>query len=105
LSSFYINSNIYKRWRNFYIYTKIYTFIPKKTVIIPEYTVSIEGKEYKTKKLKVKVVKPQKAGKNAPIQLQLKVDKTSYYDGEGIKLNLIFKQLPNVKFDDIYYIY
>lgn len=82
-------------------YTKIYSFTPKKTLIIPSKIVTIEGKKYKTRRIQIKVVEPTQAGKGAPIQLELKVDKKIYYDGEGIKLNLIFKRLPNAKFDDI----
>jgi len=83
-----INSKIsYKK-------SKTYSFRPLKSVVIPSFKVIVDGKEYRTREIKIDVVKPTQ-NKNAQFLLQLKVNKTTARVGEAIKLDIIFKQKIN----------
>ncbi len=81
--------------------SKSYTFNPTSSVDIPSFSIKVDGKIQKTKPLKLKVVSPANAPKDKTIQLILKADKKEAYVGEDIKLDLIFRHLPQVRYDKI----
>ncbi len=81
--------------------SKIYTFVPTHSVEIPPFSIEVDGKTYKTKKLKVKVLKPTQATNGAPFILQMNVDKKSVFVGEPIRLDINFKQKLNAHADKI----
>ncbi len=81
--------------------SKSYQFTPSQSVVIPSYKILVDGNEEQTQPLTLKVTKPSPASKNAPVQLEMSVDKTTAYVGEPIRLNLTFKSLPNVHYDKI----
>ena len=68
-----------------------YTFTPKYTFIIPNYSIIIDGVDEQTEPLKIKVVKPTASTPNDKLQLILKVNKKDAYVGESIKASIIFK--------------
>ncbi len=75
-----------------------YQFAPTKSMDIPSYLVHVDGVAMKTAPLSLKVTKPTAASKDAPVQLQMQVDKKEVYVGEPVKLSLIFKHLPQTNF-------
>jgi len=81
--------------------SKIYTFRPIESLVVPTYTIKVDGQEVLTAPLTLKVVKPSPASKNSPTQLEMKVNKKSAYVGEPITLELTFKSLPNINYDKI----
>ena len=81
--------------------TKSYTFLPDKNVTIPPFHVKVDGKVYKTKALKLTVKSPSSAPKDESVQLILKSDKNDVYVGENLKVDLIFKNSIDQKFDKI----
>ncbi len=80
---------------------KSYTFTPTKSVKIPSYDVKIDGKTYTTKPLSLEISAPKAAGKNAPVQLEMRLAKNDVYVGEPVRLDLVFKKAPNVDFAKI----
>jgi hypothetical protein len=81
--------------------SQTYTFAPEQSLVIPSYKVIVDGQEVLTTPLTLKVVKPSPASKDASVQLEMKVDKHRAYVGEPIKMELIFKSLPNIQYDKI----
>ena len=81
--------------------SQTYTFRPEESLVVPTYTIVVDGQEVLTAPLTLRVVKPSPASKDASLQLEMKVDKTSAYVGEPIKMELIFKSLPNIRYDKI----
>jgi len=78
-----------------------YTFKPTESLVVPTYTIEVDGQEVLTAPLTLRVVKPSQAPKDASVQLEMKVDKKSAYVGEPIKMELTFKSLPNIRYDKI----
>ncbi len=81
--------------------SKTYTFAPLKDVTIPSYEVIVDGKRYKTKELKVAVLKPTASQKGADFVVSMSVDKKSATVGESIKLTISFKQKLNAHADKL----
>ncbi len=81
--------------------SKSYTFAPDKSVRIPSFTVVVDGKNYRTPPLNLKVAKPTAAAKGAPVQLQLRLEKKRVYVGEPVRLDLVFRRLPSAKYDKV----
>ncbi len=81
--------------------SKSYRFNPTQGLVIPGYKIMVDGEEKVTQPLTLKVTKPSPASKNAPVQLEMKVDKSTAYVGEPIRLQLIFKNLPNARYDKV----
>jgi len=81
--------------------SRTYTFAPQKTTKIPPFSVDVDGKVYKTDPLSVKVVKPTASKAGAPYVLEMKLGKNSVKVGEGVRLDLKFKQKRGVKADKI----
>ncbi len=80
---------------------KSYQFAPTKSVNIPSYEVNVDGENLKTKELSLDVTQPTAASKDAPVQLEMHLDKNPVYVGEGVKLSLTFKRLPQTEFDKV----
>ena len=83
------------------IHTRTYTIAPMHNLTIPEFTVNIDGKDYKTKSIKISVIKPTASKNGAPYTLELKVDKSVAKVGEPIVLDIIFKQRRGTKMDKL----
>jgi len=90
--------------------TKKYRFIADKNLTIPSYSIKIEGKEYKTEPIEIKVTKQHRSyGSNSSYgaKVELIASKTDAYVGESLELNIkltlpknIVKyqiQRPNIK--------
>ncbi len=77
-----------------------YTLSPKGPLNIPSYEVKVDGKTEKTDPLSVKTVKPSK-NPDAAVVLDLKLEKKEAYIGEAIRFDLVFKQRPNVRIDQL----
>ncbi len=78
-----------------------YTFAPNKDVIIPSYKVIVDGNEYHTNELQLKVVKPTQSASGSPIILELNASKTTAMVGEPIELLLKFKLKHGEKIDRV----
>lgn len=72
--------------------TKILQFIPQKDMTIPSYTVNINGKEYKTDPIDIKVVKAYAASaqKNALFSLEMRTSKNKVILGESFMVTVDF---------------
>jgi hypothetical protein len=80
--------------------SKSYLLAPKKTLHIPAYDVTVDGKIEKTEALEVKTVKPSK-NPDAAVVLDLKLEKKEAYVGEAVRFDLVFKQRYNVHIDQL----
>jgi hypothetical protein len=86
--------------------TKTYTFIPSQNVSIPSYEVQIDGKNYKTKPIEIKIVKS-----NAPVgqsndmfTLQMRANKDKVMVGESLMVTVYFSLKNGVRLSqDIQY--
>ena len=81
--------------------SKTYSFAPTKSLIIPSYTVKVDGKEYKTGKVKVTIVKPSQATSGSKFSVSMKMDKNDVYVGEPIKIDVVFKYKLDAQADKI----
>jgi len=81
--------------------SKIYTFSPLKSLTIPSYKVSIDGKEFSTQKIKVNVVKPVASKGNKNFSISMDIDKSNVFIGEPVKLDVKFKYKLDAKADKI----
>ena len=81
--------------------SKTYSFRPDKSVIIPSLNVKVDGKVYKTKELKVDVLKPTASTNGDPFVLEMKVNKTEAFVGEAIDLSISFKRKLNAKLNKL----
>jgi len=81
--------------------SKTYSFKPNKSVTIPPFTIKIDGKEHKTKELKVDVLKPSASQNGDPFVLEMKLNKSESFVGEAIDLSLSFKRKLNAKIDKL----
>lgn len=81
--------------------SKTYTFTPQKDVTIPSFTVSVDGKQHKTKAQKISVIKPQASKKGDPFVVELKLDKSRLKVGESTTLKILFKQRLDAKADKL----
>ena len=82
--------------------TLVLTFAPQKDMTIPSYSVNIDGTEYKTKPIHIKVVKSTlpNAGDNAKFSLQLRSDKKSVIVGEPILATVYFSLQNGVRLSE-----
>ena len=78
-----------------------YTFAPKYTFTIPNYSIIVDGKEEQTEPIKIKVIKPTASTSNDDLQLFLKIDKTEAYVGEALKATIVFKYKVGIDIIDI----
>jgi len=75
-----------------------YAFTPAKSMEIPSYAIEVDGTVEHTRVLNLQVTAPQAAGKNASVQLKMRLAKKEVYVGEPVQLDLIFKHTPNVQY-------
>ena len=75
--------------------SKTYSFRPDKSLTIPSFSVKVDGKEYKTKELKVEVLKPQASRYGEPFILEMRLNKKEAFVGEPIELTIFFKRKLN----------
>lgn len=82
-----------------YSTTKTFTFVPDKDMTIPSYEIEIDGKQYKTEEIKIKIVKSAAVtGQNNTIfSLQMKANKTSVMLGESLMVTVYFSLQNGVK--------
>jgi len=78
-----------------------YTFTPKYTFTIPNYSIIVDGKEQQTEPIKIVVKQPTASTPNDDVQLILKVDKNEAYVGEAIKTTILFKYKVGLNIIDI----
>ena len=81
--------------------SKTYSFSPKRSLIIPSYRVSVDGKEYKTNEIKVSIVKPTESKKGDDFAISMNMDKNSVYVGEPIKIDVKVKYKLSAQADKI----
>ncbi len=81
--------------------TNSYTFTPLKNIIIPSYSVKVDGKIEKTKPINLKVVSTIRSGQNPDFLLQMITNKKEAYVGEPITLRIVFKQKRDVPVEGI----
>jgi hypothetical protein len=67
-----------------------YTFVPTKTTTIKSFDIKIDGKIYKTKPLKIKVIKPQASKVGDDFVYKISLSKNKAYQGEAIHTILKF---------------
>jgi len=81
--------------------SKTYIFYPTKSLNIPSFKVSIDGKEYKTDEIEIRVVKPTASNQGGDFSVDIKIDKSDVYVGEPIKVDVNFRYKINAKADKI----
>jgi hypothetical protein len=69
-----------------------YHFRPTKSITIPSFKVRVDGKDYKTNPLELKVAKPVASKNGSPFVLEMKLDKKEAYVGEVVDLTIAFKR-------------
>ncbi|PHS59139.1 MAG: hypothetical protein COB17_01005 [Sulfurimonas sp.] len=69
--------------------TKIYTFVPKKTFLLPAFTLKIDSKLVKTKTKKINLIKASKT-LSSFYDLDMQINKNKAYLGEALDLKIIF---------------
>ena len=71
--------------------SKSYIFFPTKSVTIPSFSIQVDNNTFKTKAIKIKVIKP-KESKNSNFKIKLSVNKSSVYIGEPVIFKIQFFQ-------------
>jgi len=79
--------------------TKYITFIPTKDITIPSYRVKIDGKDYHTKPIDIKLIKTKKAKQQgkALFMLELNSTKSQVSVGESFTVTLYFSLKKGVR--------
>ena len=79
--------------------TKTLTFVPSKDMTIPSYEIEIDGKHYKTKEIKIKMVKSGAVtGQNSSLfSLQMKANKNKVMVGESLMVSVYFSLKNGVR--------
>ncbi len=80
----------------------VLTFTPKKDMQIPSYTVKIDGKNYQTKPLQLKVMKSTapKGVSSGQFSLTMKADKKEVIVGEPLLVTVYFSLRNDVRLSD-----
>jgi len=81
--------------------SKIYTFKPLKSVIIPSYKIKIDGKTYQTKQIKIDVIKPSKSKNGDDFVINLNLKDKNLKVGQSTRLTIIFKHKLDAKANKI----
>jgi hypothetical protein len=81
--------------------SKTYSFKPTKSVVIPSLSVNADGKLYKTKELKVEVLKPTASKNGEPFVIEMKLDKKEAFVGEAVRLTITFKRKLNARLNKL----
>ncbi len=80
-----------------HIASKSYTFRPEKSLLIPAFNLLVNGKNEKTKPIKITLLKPSKSKAGDDFVLSMKVSKNEFFIGDKIKLDLILKHKKTSK--------
>ena len=67
-----------------------YTFAPTKTITIPPFKITVDGKIEQTQPLELKVIKPTISKQGDDFVFKLHLSKHKVYTGEAIKASLVF---------------
>ena len=97
-----INGNYQKKL------TRSWSFVPLKSITIPSYIVKVDGKKYKTKLIKIHIIKDSKLNKN--FKLEVRASKETivgypslvdikFYQKTNAKVSVVQMILPKGKFD------
>jgi hypothetical protein len=81
--------------------SKTYSFRPDKSITIPSFSVNVDGNIYKTKELKVDVLKPNASRDGDPFVLEMKMSKKEAFVGEAIDLSISFKRKLHARLDKL----
>jgi len=81
--------------------SKTYSFTPNRSLIIPSYKVSVDGKDFKTNEVKIDVVKPSASKRGNSFSINISMDKNNVFVGEPIKVNVKFKYKLSATADKI----
>ncbi len=81
--------------------SKSYSFRATKSITIPSYKVEIDGQNYKTEQLTLKVLKPTASKNGSDFIVEMSVDKKEAHVGEAINLTISFKQKLNAHADKL----
>ncbi len=81
--------------------SKTYSFRASKDVNISSFTVKVDGKEYRTEELKLKVLKPTASKNGSKFIVRLALDKNESYVGEPVNLAISFKSRIDAHADQI----
>ena len=81
--------------------SKSYRFRPTSSMKIPSFEVEVDGKQFKTNELELKVVKPSASRNGEPFVLEQKVNKSDVYVGEPIDLEVKFKYKMNAHAEQV----
>lgn len=84
-----INGNVTRK------ISKIYTFAPTRSVVLPSFKIEVDGKVYKTEQKNIKVVKPSASKSTDEALILLKANKTEVRVGQSIDLSIIIKEKLN----------
>lgn len=73
-------------------------FRPKSDMVIPSFSVKVDGKVEKTNAIEITLLKASSAVKRATkdFSLDIQMEKTKFYLGESMVLNVYFKQRTNL---------
>jgi len=85
-----------------YTTTLSLTFIPEKSMTIPSYTVKIDGSEYQTDPIAIKVIKASavKSSNNRKFFLTMKTNKSSVVVGEAFVVTVYFSLQNGIRLSD-----
>jgi hypothetical protein len=81
--------------------SKRFSFIAEKNIVLPEYIVKIDGKEYKTKKIPIKLSIPKVSSINDNYILKMELKDNEIYMGETTILKVTAKVKENLNIDKI----
>jgi hypothetical protein len=81
--------------------SKTYSFRASKSLTVPSFIVKVDGKEHKTKELRLDVLKPTASKKGSDFMVELSLDKNESYVGEALTLNISFKAKQNARADQV----
>ena len=81
--------------------SKTYSFRASKALTVPSFIVQIDGEEYQTKELNLKVIKPTASKKGSEFMVELALDKNESYVGEALTLSISFKAKQNARADQV----
>ncbi len=81
--------------------SKTYYFTPSRSLDIPSYKVTVDGKEYATDMISVDVVKQIASKKSDEFSISMDMDKNDVYVGEPVKVDVKFRYKLSSKADKI----
>lgn len=82
--------------------TKVIQFVPEQNMTIPSYTVTIDGKQFETETIDIKVVKASRAAStsNGIFSLEMKASKEKVMVGESFMVTVYFSLRNDVRLSE-----